>query len=120
MTVLNSSTIRLSTNCGDIFVSLDIAQNSVVGCRIHYGKAGGCAAATSGGISSLLTAALRSGMPAEDAVLALSGISCHLGGNTCMEAIAKAIRYTLAHLATGKDINDLIFDEECAEAEVGT
>ena len=49
-------------------------------------------------------------------VKALSGIGCHPGSNTCLNCVAESIRLVLAHLDTGRDLNDLIEEAALAEA----
>jgi hypothetical protein len=68
------------------------------------------------GIARLISYGLRSGLEAQDAVKALSGISCHQGPKTCLNEVASAIRLVLKHLETGADLNSLIEDEEFATA----
>lgn len=111
-----SISIQLKCNCGPVIVTVSIVNNAVFEVFVRFGKAGGCGSAMADGIATLISYGLRSGLSPEDAVKALFGISCHLGPETCMNVIAKAIRYVLKHLETGTDINDLILEEETAEA----
>ena len=68
------------------------------------------------GIARLVSYGLRSGLEAQDAVKALSGISCHQGPRTCLNEVASAIRIVLKHLETGADLNSMIEEEEFATA----
>ena len=67
----------------------------------------------------LVSFGLRSGMSASDAVKALSGIGCHLGPNTCLNAVSEAINQVNKHLETGVDLNQLMHEENFAKANVG-
>ena len=106
--VVNSITIELRSNCGPIFITVSFQDNQVFEVFIRFGKAGGCGSAMADAMATLLSYGLRSGLSPEDAVKALTGISCHLGPATCMAKVAEAIGYVMQHLETGVDINELI------------
>lgn len=102
------------SHCGKIFVTVTLSPetNQPMEVFIRFGKAGGCGSAIADGIARLASYGLRSGMAPSDAVKALEGIGCHLGSQTCMQAVSDAIRFVMQHLATGRDINELIAEEE--------
>lgn len=111
-------TLQQQSQCGKIFTTVTLSPETGTPMEvfIRFGKAGGCGSAIADGIARLASYALRSGMDPVEAVKALGGIGCHLGNNTCMQAVSESIRYVLKSLETGKDINDLMCEEELAAA----
>ena len=109
-------TIQRRSHCGKIFVTVTTMEGKPFEVFIRFGKAGGCGSAMADGIARQVSYGLRSGLEAQDAVKALSGISCHYGPKTCLSEVAAAIRLVLKHLETGADLNGLIADEEFAAA----
>lgn len=111
-------TIERRSSCGKIYTTVTLSPGIAVPMEIfvRFGKAGGCGSAMADGIARLVSYGLRSGLEATDAVKALSGIGCHLGSNTCLNCVAESIRLVLAHLETGRDLNDLIEEAALAEA----
>ena len=109
-------TIQRRSPCGKLFVTVTIQDDKPFEVFIRFGKAGGCGSAMADGLARLVSYGLRSGLEAQDAVKALSGISCHLGPRTCLNEVATAIRLVLQHLATGADLNSMIEEEEFAAA----
>lgn len=95
---LSGRTFELSTHCGKIYVTVNVDPDSgspiEVFCR--FGKAGGCGSAVMDGMTRIVSYGLRSGLDPADVVRALAGISCHLGGKTCMDALAESVAATLA------------------------
>jgi hypothetical protein len=109
-------TIQRRSHCGKLFVTVTTRDGKPFEVFIRFGKAGGCSSAMTDGIARLMSYGLRSGLDPEDAIKALSGISCHLGPKTCLNEVASAIRLVMKHLETAVDINRLIEDEEFADA----
>jgi len=109
-------TIQRRSHCGKLFVTVTTREEKPFEVFIRFGKAGGCSSAMADGIARLVSYGLRSGLDSEDAIKALSGISCHLGPKTCLNEVASAIRLVVRHLETSVDINRLIEDEEFADA----
>jgi len=109
-------TIQRRSHCGKLFVTVTTREGKLFEVFIRFGKAGGCCSAMADGIARLVSYGLRSGLDPEDAIKALSGISCHLGPKTCLNEVASAIRLVMKHLETAVDINRLIEDEEFADA----
>ncbi len=114
---LKGYTVEKSTHCGKIYVTVNFDQstNEILEVLIRFGRAGGCASAMADGTARLISYALRSGMSPKDAVKALNGIGCHLGGNTCLHNIADAISCVMEALETEKDLEDVIEDRINAE-----
>ena len=114
-------TIERRSSCGKLYTTVTLSPTTAAPMEvfIRFGKAGGCGSAMADGIARLVSYGLRSGLAPSDACQALSGIGCHLGSNTCLNSVAESIRLVLAHLETGRDINDLIDEEALAEANAG-
>ncbi|HOI79583.1 MAG TPA: TSCPD domain-containing protein [Petrimonas sp.] len=84
-------TFEMQTQCGKIYVTITRdGEGRPFEIFARFGKAGGCGAAIFDGLTKILSYALRSGMEPDNIVKAFSGISCHLGGNTCLNAVAEA------------------------------
>jgi hypothetical protein len=111
-------TIERRSSCGKIYTTVTLSPTTAAPMEvfIRFGKAGGCGSAMADGIARLVSYGLRSGLEPADAVKALSGIGCYLGSNTCLNCVAESIRFVLAHLKTGRPINDLIEEADLAEA----
>lgn len=105
---VQSITLKLRSNCGPIFITVTHVDEIIFEVFVRFGKAGGCGSAMADAMATLLSYGLRSGLSPNDAVKALTGISCHLGAATCMAKIAEAIGYVTQHLETGMDINEII------------
>ena len=111
-------TIERRSSCGKIYTTVTVSPTTAAPLEvfIRFGKAGGCGSAMADGIARLVSYGLRSGLEAHDACKALSGIGCHLGSNTCLNCVAESIRLVLAHLRTGRDLNELLQEADLAEA----
>ncbi|MBN1153977.1 vitamin B12-dependent ribonucleotide reductase [candidate division KSB1 bacterium] len=97
--VLNGRTIKMTTGCGSLYVTINETEQGPFELFNTIGKAGGCAASQSEAIGRLVSLALRSGIEPERIIKNLSGISCHKpygfgeGKNlSCADAIAKAFK----------------------------
>lgn len=113
---LTGHTIVRKTHCGKIFVTVNVSDGKPSEVFIRFGKAGGCGSAMGDGMARLLSYGLRSGLEPSDAIKALSGIGCHHGSQTCMNEVSEAMRLVLLHLETGRDINEVMEEEEFAAA----
>jgi len=114
--VVAGFTIERRSACGKIYTTITISpDNSPMEIFIRFGKAGGCGSAVADGLARLASYALRSGLDPADAVKALAGIGCHLGSNTCLNAVAESIQFVTMHLQQGGDINELVADRDLAE-----
>jgi len=91
--VLCGRTLELRTHCGKIYVTVN--TDPITGlpfelfCR--FGRAGGCGSAIMDGMTRMISSGLQAGMDPQVVVRELAGISCHHGGNTCMNAVAEAV-----------------------------
>jgi len=90
---LPSKTYEMETACGPIYVTIicDVSGLSLQGLKLRFGKSGGCGAAFAFGVANIISSALMAGMEPSLISKDLGGIICHLGKNTCMNAIAQAI-----------------------------
>ncbi len=92
--MLPGQTIALETHCGIIFVTINHDLKSYLPVEIfcRFGKAGSCGSAIMDGMTRMISYGLRSGLEVSQVIRGLEGISCHLGSNTCMNALAKALQ----------------------------
>jgi hypothetical protein len=111
-------TVARRSNCGKIFTTINISTetNTPANVLVRFGKAGGCGSALADGIATLLSLGLKSGLDPREAVKAISGIGCHLGSCTCLNAVAESIGFVLLHLETGEDLNDIIEEHDFSHA----
>lgn len=100
---LQGQTIAMETHCGKIFVTVnrDRATGLPIEIFCRFGKAGGCGSAVMDGMTRMISFGLRSGMDAGQITRGLSGISCHLGPRTCMNALAEAVRIVMEEEGSG-------------------
>lgn len=111
-------TIARRSNCGKIFTTVTLSPDTKEPMEvfIRFGKAGGCGSALADGLARLMSYGLRSGLHPEDAVKAIAGIGCYLGSGTCLNCVAESVRFVMQHLATGREINELIEEHDIGEA----
>lgn len=96
--VLTGKTIRMTTGCGSMYVTINEDENGPFELFSTIGKAGVCAASQSEAIGRLISLAWRSGVTPEEVKKELRGISCHkpsgFGQNkvtSCADALAQAV-----------------------------
>ena len=94
---LPGQTIAMETHCGKIFITInhDPLTGLPVEVFCRFGKAGGCGSAIMDGLTRMISYGLRSGMEPTQIVRGLSGISCHHGAKTCMNALAEAVQQAI-------------------------
>ncbi|NLO04893.1 MAG: vitamin B12-dependent ribonucleotide reductase [candidate division WS1 bacterium] len=98
--VVTGQTRMVRTGCGKLYVTINSDESGPFELFATMGKAGGCAASQSEALARLVSLAFRCGIPAEQIVKQLKGISCHMpawepGGErilSCADAVAKAIQ----------------------------
>ena len=94
---LPGTTYKMRTHCGKIYVTITTdADGRPLEIFCRFGKAGHCGAAIFDGMTRILSYAFRSGMDPADAVKAFSGIVCHQGRHTCLNAVSEALGEALA------------------------
>jgi ribonucleoside-diphosphate reductase alpha chain len=110
--IVTGATTSIETGCGKMYVTInEDEEGHPFEVFSQMGKAGGCAAAQSEGITRMISLSLRSGIDIESILKQLRGIACpvpHMlpGGvrvSSCCDAIAKAVESYLE--VRGKQIN---------------
>lgn len=103
--VTTGTTTKVSTGCGNLYITINVDDNSMpFEVFIQMGKAGGCAASQLEAIGRLVSLALRSGMENKKIVEQLRGIRCpspswEKGGRifSCADAIARVLELRLGN-----------------------
>ena len=86
-------TYKMPTHCGKIYVTVTVTADGLpFEVFVRFGKAGHCGAAIFDGMTKLVSYALRSGMDSTEVVKAFSGIVCSYGRETCLNAVADALK----------------------------
>jgi len=100
---LKGTTFSLDTHCGRLYVTVNRhpETDDPIELFCRFGKAGGCGSAVMDGLMRMISLGLQSGMSAESIVKGLSGIACHHGPMTCMDAVAQAVDEVLRGKAAG-------------------
>lgn len=84
---------QMPTHCGKIYITVTMTADGLpFEVFVRFGKAGHCGAAIFDGMTKLVSYALRSGMDPGDVVKAFSGIVCSYGRQTCLNAVAEALK----------------------------
>jgi ribonucleoside-diphosphate reductase alpha chain len=96
---LSGDTYSIKTGCGMMYVTINEDENGLFEVFATLGKSGGCASSQIEALGRTISLGLRSGIPAEQFIKQLRGISCHsaliVGENkisSCADAIATAIQ----------------------------
>ncbi len=97
--VIAGLTRRMTTGCGNLYVTINEDPEGPFEVFAAMGKAGGCSASQTEAISRLVSLSLRSGVDKETIIKQLKGVRCpaparEKGGGiilSCADAIAKAI-----------------------------
>lgn len=105
--IIQGSTQKMSTGCGNLYVTINEDDQGIFELFTAMGKAGGCAASQAEAISRLISLALRAGVDAEAIVRQLSGVRCPSpawkNGElvlSCADAISRALKRYRKNLLT--------------------
>ncbi|MFH0810685.1 MAG: vitamin B12-dependent ribonucleotide reductase [Pseudomonadota bacterium] len=96
--VTEGTTQRMTTGCGNLYVTVNHDEEGICEVFAQMGKTGGCAASQIEAIGRLTSLALRSGMKTESIIKQISGIRCPAPAwnnskliLSCADAIARVL-----------------------------
>ncbi|MGC8579190.1 MAG: vitamin B12-dependent ribonucleotide reductase [bacterium] len=118
--VISGTTRRMTTGCGNLYVTINEDEDGPFEVFAAMGKAGGCSSSQTEAISRLISLALRSGIDGETIIKQLKGVRCpaparERGGGiilSCADAIAKAIERHLEERRGKQDEKKATFSIE--------
>lgn len=97
--VLEGKTYKLTTGCGNIYVSVNENDGQVFEVFAKLGKSGGCPSCFTEALTRTISLGLRAGVPLSEYVKDLSGIHCsnptYFDGDSiksCPDAISQVLK----------------------------
>ncbi|RKZ26485.1 ribonucleotide-diphosphate reductase subunit alpha [bacterium] len=119
--LMQGMTFKISTGCGNLYVTINEDKYGPFEIFSHLGKTGGCAASQSEALSRVISLALRSGIPANAIINQLKGIRCpnpiwDRGKMilSCPDGIAKALEWAVEY---HEQRQGQLFPDESSNAE---
>ncbi len=116
--VVSGSTRKISTGCGNLYVTINEDERGPFELFAQIGKAGGCAASQTEAIGRLVSLSFRAGIDAKSIVKQLRGVRCPSPAwdngvmvLSCADAISKALESYLQERNL-YDKDSLSFEEE--------
>jgi len=98
--VVRGSTQKMTTGCGNLYVTINEDDEGIFELFTAMGKAGGCASSQAEAISRLISLTLRAGVDAEDIIRQLAGVRCPSpvwkDGEmilSCADAMSRALKH---------------------------
>ena len=120
-TTMYGMTFKISTGCGNLYVTVNEDEYGPFELFAHLGKTGGCTASQSEALSRIISLALRSGIPPKEIIAQLKGIRCpnpiwDKGEMilSCSDGIAKALERGLKY---HEQKQQQLFPEEPSNSE---
>ena len=121
--VVSGNTRRMTTGCGNLYITINEDEDGLVEVFTVMGKAGGCAASQAEAISRLISLCLRSKIDTNLIIRQLSTVRCpspawEKGGGmilSCADAIAKALERHTSQETIKVSSSDLPICPECNE-----
>jgi len=105
--VITGSTRKMTTGCGNLYITINEDEHGLFEVFTQMGKAGGCSSSQAEAISRLISLALRAGLDPKTIVKQLRGVRCpnpgwEKGGMilSCSDGIAKALERYLSEKKT--------------------
>jgi ribonucleoside-diphosphate reductase alpha chain len=121
--LISGITQKMSTGCGNLYVTINEDEHGPFEVFTTIGKAGGCAASQAEAVSRLISLSLRAGIDFKYIVEQLQGVRCPLSIwkhgvliLSCADALAKAIKKYL-DAKQGK-IKDSLKKKETDESQI--